>query len=51
MLGFASVEEAMKDDLASLYPDRASREAFLRLLTGCGKTELQRVFLSVSYGC
>lgn len=39
MLGFASVEEAMKVDLASLYPDRASREAFLRLLRKKGRLE------------
>jgi hypothetical protein len=32
MLGFASVEEAMKVDLTSLYPDRASRNVFLGLL-------------------
>src|SRR6202022_2157751 len=32
MLGFASVEEAMKVDLVSLYPDRASRDVFLRRL-------------------
>jgi CRP/FNR family transcriptional regulator, cyclic AMP receptor protein len=39
MLGFASVEEAMKVDLASLYPDRASREAFLGLLREKGRLE------------
>jgi CRP/FNR family cyclic AMP-dependent transcriptional regulator len=37
MLGFASVEEAMKVDLVSLYPDRASREAFLGLLREKGR--------------
>jgi len=39
MLGFASVEEAMKVDLVSLYPDRASREVFLRLLRKRGRLE------------
>ena len=39
MLGFASVEEAMKFDLVSLHPDRASREAFLRLLREKGRLE------------
>jgi CRP/FNR family cyclic AMP-dependent transcriptional regulator len=39
MLGFASVEEAMKVDLVSLYPDRASREAFLGLLREKGRLE------------
>src|SRR5438105_13155635 len=29
LLGFASVEEAIKVDLFSLYPDRASRDVFL----------------------
>jgi len=37
MLGFASVEEAMKVDLVSVYPDRASREAFLGLLREKGR--------------
>jgi hypothetical protein len=31
MLGFASVEEAIKVDLFSLYPDRASRDASRRI--------------------
>jgi CRP/FNR family cyclic AMP-dependent transcriptional regulator len=39
MLGFASVEEAMKVDLVSLYPDRASRDVFLRLLREKGRLE------------
>ena len=39
MLGFASVEEAMKVDLFSLYPDRASRDVFLRLLREKGRLE------------
>jgi CRP/FNR family cyclic AMP-dependent transcriptional regulator len=39
MLGFASVEEAMKADLASLYPDRASRDLFLQLLKEKGWLE------------
>jgi len=39
MLGFASVEEAMKVDLVSLYTDRASREAFLALLREKGRLE------------
>jgi CRP/FNR family cyclic AMP-dependent transcriptional regulator len=39
MLGFASVEEAMKVDLVSLYPDRASREVFLELLKEKGRLE------------
>lgn len=39
MLGFASVEEAMKVDLVSLYPDRASREAFLGILRKKGRLE------------
>ena len=39
MLGFASVEEAMKVDLVSLYPDRASRDIFLRLLREKGRLE------------
>jgi len=39
MLGFASVEEAMKVDLVSLYPDRASREVFLGLLKKKGRLE------------
>jgi CRP-like cAMP-binding protein len=47
MLGFASVEEAMKVDLTSLYPDRASRNVFLELLKekgrlGRNKAELRR---------
>ena len=39
MLGFDSVEEAMKVDLFSLYPDRASRDAFLRHLREKGRLE------------
>jgi len=39
MLGFASVEEAMKVDLVSLYPDSASREAFLGRLREKGRLE------------
>jgi len=39
MLGFASVEEATKVDLVSLYPDRASRDVFLRLLMEKGRLE------------
>jgi CRP/FNR family cyclic AMP-dependent transcriptional regulator len=39
LLGFASVEEAMKVDLVSLYPDRASREVFLGLLREKGRLE------------
>jgi len=39
MLGFASVEEAMKVDLVSLYPDRASRNAFLERLKEKGRLE------------
>jgi CRP/FNR family transcriptional regulator, cyclic AMP receptor protein len=39
MLGFASVEEAMKVDLVSLYPDSASREAFLGRLKEKGRLE------------
>jgi PAS domain S-box-containing protein len=39
MLGFVSVEEAMQVDLASLYPDRASREVFLELLKEKGRLE------------
>ena len=39
MLGFASVEEAMKVDLVSLYPDRASRDVFLGLLREKGRLE------------
>jgi CRP/FNR family cyclic AMP-dependent transcriptional regulator len=39
MLGFSSVEEAMKVDLVSLYPDRASREAFLGRLKEKGRLE------------
>jgi CRP/FNR family transcriptional regulator, cyclic AMP receptor protein len=39
MLGFASVEEAMKVDLVSLYPDRASRETFLGRLREKGRLE------------
>ncbi len=39
MLGFASVEEALKADLVSLYPDRASRDDFLRLLREKGRLE------------
>jgi CRP/FNR family transcriptional regulator, cyclic AMP receptor protein len=39
MLGFASVEEAMKVDLVSLCPDRASREATLGLLREKGRLE------------
>jgi CRP/FNR family transcriptional regulator, cyclic AMP receptor protein len=39
MLGFASVEEAMKVDLFSLYPDRTSRVAFLRRLREKGRLE------------
>ena len=45
MLGFASVEEAMKFDLVSLYPDRASREAFLRLLREKGRLERDKAEL------
>jgi CRP/FNR family cyclic AMP-dependent transcriptional regulator len=45
MLGFASVEEAMKVDLASPYPDRASREAFLRLLREKGRLERHKADL------
>jgi CRP-like cAMP-binding protein len=39
MLGFASVEEAMKVDLVSLYPDRASRDVFLGRLKQKGRLE------------
>ena len=39
MLGFASVEEAIKVDLFSLYPDRASRDVFLRRLREKGRLE------------
>ena len=39
MLGFASVEEAMKVDLVSLYSDRASRDAFLGRLKEKGRLE------------
>lgn len=39
MLGFASVEEAMKVDLVSLYPDRRSRDVFLGLLKKKGRLE------------
>lgn len=39
MLGFASVEEALKVDLLSLYPDRASRDMFLGLLKKRGRLE------------
>ncbi|HEV2020987.1 MAG TPA: PAS domain S-box protein [Terriglobales bacterium] len=39
MLGFASVEEAMKVDLVSLYPDRASRDGFLGRLKKKGWLE------------
>ncbi|MFY9562358.1 MAG: PAS domain S-box protein [Terriglobales bacterium] len=39
MLGFASVEEAMKVDLVSLYPDRASRDVFLGRLKEKGRLE------------
>jgi PAS domain S-box-containing protein len=39
MLGFDSVEEAMKVDLVSLYPDRASRDAFLGRLKEKGRLE------------
>ena len=39
MLGFASVEEAMKVDLVSLYPDRAARAVFLGLLKKKGRLE------------
>jgi PAS domain S-box-containing protein len=39
MLGFASVEEAMKVDLLSLFPNRGSRDVFLRLLKEKGRLE------------
>jgi CRP/FNR family transcriptional regulator, cyclic AMP receptor protein len=39
MLGFASVEEAMKVDLVSLYSDRASRDVFLGRLKKKGRLE------------
>ena len=39
MLGFASVEEAMKVDLASLYRDRASRDLLLGRLKEKGRLE------------
>jgi CRP/FNR family cyclic AMP-dependent transcriptional regulator len=39
MLGFASVEEAMKVDLVSLYSDRASRDIFMGLLKKKGRLE------------
>ncbi len=39
MLGFASVEEAMKVDLVSLYPNRASRDVFLGRLKEKGRLE------------
>ncbi len=39
MLGFASVEEALKVDLVSLYPDRASRDVFLGRLKEKGRLE------------
>jgi PAS domain S-box-containing protein len=39
MLGFASIEEAMKVDLVSLYPNRASRDVFLGRLKEKGRLE------------
>jgi PAS domain S-box-containing protein len=39
MLGYASVEEAMKVDLVSLYPDRASLDVFLGRLKEKGRLE------------
>ena len=42
MLGFATVEEAMKADLASLYPDRASRDAIPGAPQGKGGARTQR---------
>ena len=39
MLGFASIEEALKVDLVSLYPDRASLDAFLGRLKQKGRLE------------
>jgi len=45
MLGFASVEEAMKVDLLSLYPDRASRDMFLGLLKKKGRLEYNQAEL------
>lgn len=39
MLGFASVEEAMKVDLLSLYSDRASLDLLLRLIKEKGRLE------------
>lgn len=45
MLGFASVEEAMKADLLSLYPDRASRDMFLGLLKKKGRLEFNEAEL------
>ena len=39
MLGFDSVEEALKIDLLSLYPDRTAGEIFLRRLRGRGRLE------------
>src|SRR6266852_4083369 len=45
MLGFASVEEAMKVDLVSLYPDRSSRDVFLKLLREKGRLEYNQAEL------
>jgi PAS domain S-box-containing protein len=45
MLGFASVEEAMKVDMVSLYSDRASRDVFLGLCKKKGRLEDNKVEL------
>jgi PAS domain S-box-containing protein len=45
MLGFASVEEAMKVDLVSLYSDRGSRDIFLEFLKKKGRHEHHAVEL------
>src|ERR1700680_4552612 len=45
MLGLASVEEVMKVDLVSVYPDRGSREAFLGRLKEKGRVERNKAEL------
>jgi PAS domain S-box-containing protein len=45
MLGFASVEEAMKVNLVSLYSDRASRDTLLGLIKKRGRLEHHAVEL------
>ncbi len=45
IFGFASVEEAMKTDLAAIYPDSQSREAFLNLLREKRRLEFNDVEL------